>query len=142
MNPSKLIYISILLAIPALPQPSWEPRASADIAEALKKTGAPSVSVVIIQDGNVAFSKAFGKADLASNRSAEPSTRYAVGSISKQFTVAAILLLQEEGRLSLDDKVGKFFPDLTQANQVTIRQLLSHTAGYEDFAPQDYLIPE
>jgi len=142
VNPSKLIYISILLAIPALPQPSWEPRASADIAEALKKTGAPSVSVVIIQDGNVAFSKAFGKADLASNRSAEPSTRYAVGSISKQFTVAAILLLQEEGRLSLDDKVGKFFPDLTQANQVTIRQLLSHTAGYEDFAPQDYLIPE
>jgi D-alanyl-D-alanine carboxypeptidase len=132
----------MLLAIPALAQPSWEPQASADISDALKKTGAPSISVVIIQDGNVAFSKAFGKADLASNRAAETGTRYAVGSISKQFTVAAILLLQEEGRLSLDDKVGKFFPDLTQANQITIRQILSHTAGYEDFAPQDYLIPE
>jgi D-alanyl-D-alanine carboxypeptidase len=125
-----------------LAQPTWEPKASADITEALKKTGAPSVSVVIVQDGTVAFSKAFGKADLASNRAAEPGTRYAVGSISKQFTVAAILLLQEEGRLSLDDKVAKYFPDLTQANQITIRQLLSHTAGYEDFAPQDYLIPE
>jgi D-alanyl-D-alanine carboxypeptidase len=132
----------MLLAIPALAQPSWEPKASADIAEALKKTGAPSVSVVIVQDGTMAFSKAFGKADLASNRAAEPGTRYAVGSISKQFTVAAILLLQEEGRLSLDDKVAKYFPNLTQANQITIRQVLSHTAGYEDFAPQDYLIPE
>jgi CubicO group peptidase (beta-lactamase class C family) len=142
VNPSKLICISTLAAVAALAQPSWEPKASADILEALKKTGAPSVSVVIVQDGAVAFSKAFGKADLASNRAAEPGTRYAVGSISKQFTVAAILLLQEEGRLSLDDKVAKFFPDLTQANQITIRQLLSHTAGYEDFAPQDYLIPE
>jgi D-alanyl-D-alanine carboxypeptidase len=142
VNPSKLICISMLLAFAALAQPSWEPKASADILEALKKTGAPSVSVVIVQDGAVAFSKAFGKADLASNRAAESGTRYAVGSISKQFTVAAILLLQEEGRLSLDDKVAKFFPDLTQANQITIRQLLSHTAGYEDFAPQDYLIPE
>jgi D-alanyl-D-alanine carboxypeptidase len=131
-----------LLAVPGSAQPSWEQKASTDIAEALKKTGAPSVSVVIIQDGTTAFSKAFGKADLASNRAAEPGTRYAVGSISKQFTVAAILLLQEEGRLSLDDKVAKFFPGLTQANQITVRQLLSHIAGYEDFAPQDYLIPE
>ena len=142
MDPSKLAWIFALLAIPALAQPAWEQKASADINGALKKTGAPSVSVVIIQDGEVAFSKAFGKADLARNRAAEPGTRYAVGSISKQFTVAAILLLQEEGRLSLDDKVAKFFPDLTQANQITIRQVLSHTAGYEDFAPQDYLIPE
>jgi len=132
----------VLLAIPALAQHSWDQKASADIAAALKKTGAPSVSVVIIQDGAIAFSKAFGKADLASNRAAEPGTRYAVGSISKQFTVAALLLLEEEGRLSLDDKVAKFFPDLTQANQITIRQILSHTAGYEDYAPQDYLIPE
>jgi D-alanyl-D-alanine carboxypeptidase len=142
VKPSRLNWILVLLAIPALAQPSWEQKASADISEALKKTGAPSVSVVIIQDGTTAFTKAFGKADLASNRPAEPSTRYAVGSISKQFTVAAILLLQEEGRLSLDDKVAKFFPDLTQADQITLRQLLSHTAGYEDFAPQDYLIPE
>ncbi len=68
--------------------------------------------------------------------------RYAVGSISKQFTAAALLLEQEQGKLSLDDKVSKYFPDLTRANEVTIRELLSHTSGYEDYAPQDYLIPE
>jgi D-alanyl-D-alanine carboxypeptidase len=67
--------------------------------------------------------------------------RYSIGSISKQFTAAAILLLQEEGKLSLDDKVGKFVPNLTRANEVTIRQLLSHTSGYQDYWPQDYVMP-
>lgn len=90
----------------------------------------------------MAFAKAFGQADLAINRAADSGTRYAVGSISKQFTAAAILLLQEEGKLSLDDPVSKYFPDLTRANEITIRQLLTHTSGYEDYAPQDYLIPE
>ena len=67
--------------------------------------------------------------------------RYSIGSISKQFTAAAILLLQEQGKLSLDDKVGKYVPDLTRANEVTIRQLLSHTSGYQDYWPQDYVMP-
>src|SRR5439155_8492801 len=80
--------------------------------------------------------------NIAENRAADVNTRYAVGSISKQFTAAAILLLQEQGKLSLDDKVSKYFPDLTRAAEVSIRQLLSHTSGYEDYAPQDYIIPE
>jgi CubicO group peptidase (beta-lactamase class C family) len=67
--------------------------------------------------------------------------RYSIGSISKQFTAAAILLLQEERKLSLDDKVAKFIPDLTRANEVAVRQLLSHTSGYQDYWPQDYVPP-
>jgi len=112
------------------------------IAAALAATGAPSVSVAVVQDGRLTYAKAFGKADIASNRDAGPSTRYAIGSVSKQFTSAALLLLQEQGKLSLDDKVAKYFPELTRANEITIRQLLSHTSGYEDYAPQDYLIPD
>jgi D-alanyl-D-alanine carboxypeptidase len=134
--------IAILFSCVLSAEPAWQQKASDGIAGALKKTGAPSASVVVIEDGKIAFAQAFGKADLASNRNAEATTRYAVGSISKQFTVAALLLLQEQGKLSLDDKVAKYFPDLTEANQITIRQLLSHTSGYEDYAPQDYLIPE
>jgi CubicO group peptidase (beta-lactamase class C family) len=88
------------------------------------------------------YAKAFGFADIAAQRRAEPTTRYGVGSISKQFTVAAILLAQDAGKLSLDDKVAKYYPDLTRADEITIRELLSHTSGYEDYAPQDYLIPE
>jgi D-alanyl-D-alanine carboxypeptidase len=112
------------------------------IAATLKQSGAPSVSVAVVKDGATVYARAFGEADIAAGRAAGTETRYAVGSISKQFTAAALLLAQEEGRLSLDDKVSKYFPDLTRAGEITIRNLLSHTSGYEDYAPQDYIIPE
>jgi CubicO group peptidase (beta-lactamase class C family) len=112
------------------------------IAATLKESGAPSVSVALVKDGKLVFAKAFGKASLAPERPATTETRYAVGSISKQFTAAAILLAQEQGQLSLEDKVAKYFPDLTRAGDITIRQLLTHTSGYEDYAPQDYIIPD
>jgi D-alanyl-D-alanine carboxypeptidase len=104
--------------------------------------GVPSASVAVIQDGKLVWAKAYGEANIEENRKAELSTRYAVGSISKQFTAAALLLEQERSKLSLDDTVAKYLPELTRANEVTVRQLLSHTSGYEDYAPQDYLIPE
>ena len=66
--------------------------------------------------------------------------RYSIGSISKQFTATAILLLQEQGKLSLDDAVGKYVPGLTRGDEVTIRQILSHTSGYQDYWPEDYVM--
>ena len=122
--------------------PDLEKKLDERIAAALKSTGAPSVSVAVVSGDKLVYAKAFGEADIAAHRAADTDTRYAVGSISKQFTAAAILLMQEEGKLSLDDLVAKYFPELTRANEITIRQLLSHTSGYEDFAPQDYIIPE
>ena len=112
------------------------------IPAALAAAGAPSVSIAVIRDGRVTYAEAFGRADIAKNQGATVETRYAAGSISKQFTAAGLLLEQEQGKVSLDDKVSKFYPDLTRANEVTIRELLSHTSGYEDYAPQDYMIPE
>src|SRR4029077_13177004 len=72
---------------------------------------------------------------------ASPAMRYSIGSVSKQFTATAILLLAERGKLSLDDKVSRWLPDLTRGNEVTVRQLLSMTSGYQDFWPQDYVMP-
>jgi CubicO group peptidase (beta-lactamase class C family) len=66
--------------------------------------------------------------------------RYGVGSISKQFTAAAMLLLQQDGKLRIDDPVEKYVPGLMRGKEVTIRQILSHTSGYQDFWPQDYLM--
>ncbi len=109
--------------------------------DTLASTGVPSASVAIVRDGQVVFTKAYGDARLESKTAATPAMRYSIGSISKQFTAAAMLLLQEQGKLSLDDKVGKYVPDLTRANDVTIRQLLSHTSGYQDYWPQDYVMP-
>jgi CubicO group peptidase (beta-lactamase class C family) len=107
--------------------------------ETLAATGVPSASVAVVKDGQIAYVQAYGDARLAPRLPARPEMRYSVGSISKQFTAAAILMLQEEGKLSLDDTVAKFLPDLTRAKEVSIRQLLSHTSGYQDYWPQDYV---
>jgi len=109
--------------------------------DALASTGVPSASVAIVKDGQIVYLQAYGQARIEPRTPAKPEMRYSIGSISKQFTVTAILLLQEQGKLSLDDKVSRFVPNLTRANEVTIRQLLSHTSGYQDFWPQDYMMP-
>jgi CubicO group peptidase (beta-lactamase class C family) len=134
----------LFCVLPAAAQPSLEldRKLSATIADALKASGAPSVSVAVVQNGKMVYARAFGTAEVAKSRAADEATRYAIGSVSKQFTAAALLLLEEQGKLSLDDKVSKYFPALTRGADITIRQLLSHTSGYEDYAPQDYMIPE
>lgn len=117
--------------------------ASIDAAaeKALADSGAPSVSIAVVKDGRIAYVKGYGNARLQPATPARPEMRYSIGSVSKQFTAAAILMLVEEGRLSLDDKVGRYLPGLTRANEVTIRQLLSHTSGYQDYYPLDYVAP-
>src|ERR1700734_4475116 len=71
--------------------------------DALAKTGVPSASLAIVMDGQIAYLHAYGDARLDPKTPAKPEMRYSIGSISKQFTAAAILLLQEQGKLSLDD---------------------------------------
>src|SRR6202050_117038 len=107
----------------------------------LESTGVPSASVAIVKDGALAYAHAYGNARLDPSTPATSEMRYKIGSISKQFTATAILMLAEQGKLSLDDPVSRFVPDLTRAKEVTIRQLLSHTSGYQDYWPQDYVPP-
>jgi D-alanyl-D-alanine carboxypeptidase len=109
-------------------------------AEVLKATGVPSASVAVVQDGRVAYVKAYGRARLEPVMMAAPRMQYSIGSISKQFTAAMMLLLVQEGKVKLDDPVGKYLPELTRANEVTIRQVLSMTSGYQDFWPEDYVM--
>jgi D-alanyl-D-alanine carboxypeptidase len=110
-------------------------------SDTLTKSGAPSISIAVVKDGRIAYVHAYGKASLDPTTPAKTDMPYSIGSVSKQFTATAILLLQEQGKLSLDDKVAKFIPDLTRANEISIRQLLSHTSGYQDYWPQDYVFP-
>lgn len=110
-------------------------------SDVLAKTGAPSASISVVKDGKLAYVRAYGIADVETHTRATTAMRYSIGSISKQFTSAAVLLLAEEGSLSLDDKVGRWLPEITRAGDVTIRQLLSMTAGYQDYWPQDYVMP-
>ncbi|HEU4734573.1 MAG TPA: serine hydrolase domain-containing protein [Kofleriaceae bacterium] len=111
-------------------------------AKVLEETGVPSAVVAAVADGKLVYAHAYGDARLEPKTPATPQMRYSIGSISKQFTAAALLLLAEDGKLSIDDKVGKYIPGLTRGDDITIRQLLSHTSGYPDYAPQDYMVPE
>ncbi|NNM76976.1 beta-lactamase family protein [Sphingomonas sp. ID1715] len=106
-------------------------------ADALKQTGVPSASVAVVTDGKLQFAKAYGR-QRSDSAPASTAAAYPIASMSKQITAAAILLLAEDGKLSLDDLVSKYLPDLTDADQITIRQLLSHTSGYRDYWPQNY----
>jgi CubicO group peptidase (beta-lactamase class C family) len=112
--------------------------------QVLEQTGVPSASVAVVQHGKLVYTHAYGTARLATDAApalaSTPAMRYSIGSISKQFTAAAILLLQEDGKLKLDDAVGKYVPGLTRGNEVTIRQILSHTSGYQDYWPEDYVM--
>ena len=112
----------------------------AAVRAAIAASGAPSASVAVVKDGEIVYVKAFGQADLATSLAATPATRYQIASVSKEFTAAAALLLVEDGKLSLDDHVSKWFPELTSADKITVRQLLSHTSGYSDYWPQDYVM--
>lgn len=124
----------------SLPAPM---RASIDSAarDVLAHTGAPSASIAVVRDGQLVYANAYGNAHIAPPLAATPVMRYSIGSVSKQFTATAILLLAERGKLTLDDKVGRWLPTLTRANDVTIRQILSMTSGYQDYWPQDYVMP-
>jgi CubicO group peptidase (beta-lactamase class C family) len=123
-----------------LPQATVD-RIDAMANKALADTGAPSASVAVVKDGKVAYVKAYGNARLEPATPASPGMRYSIGSVSKQFLAGALLLLVQEGKLSLDDRVGRFLPSLTRANDITLRQLLSHTSGYQDYYPLDYVAP-
>ena len=109
-------------------------------SQVLQQTGVPSASLAVVQGGKLVYTQAYGKASLDPQKAATPEMRYSIGSISKQFTAAAILMLQEEGKLSLDDVVGKYVSGLTRGDEVTIRQILSHTSGYQDYWPEDYVM--
>jgi len=111
----------------------------ATVTEVLEETGVPSASVAIVHEGAIAWTKAYGLARLDPPTPATTTMRYPIGSISKQFTAAAVAMLAAEGKLSLDDRLADFFPDLTRAGDITLRQLLSHTAGIRDYWPQDYV---
>ena len=141
--PAVFVAILFLASVAQVESISPELRQKIDHAatDVLTATGVPSASIAIVKDGQITYLQAYGKGRLDPATPARPEMRYSIGSISKQFTATAILLLQEQGKLSLDDKVAKFIPNLTRANEVSIRQLLSHTSGYQDYWPQDYVPP-
>lgn len=104
-----------------------------DVQTILSRTGAPGATIAIYKDGKPLYSHAYGWRDLEKHTAATVDTHYEVGSITKQFTAAAVLQLKEAGKLDLDAKLAAYLPDAPHAKDVTLRQLLSHTSGMPDY---------
>jgi D-alanyl-D-alanine carboxypeptidase len=109
------------------------------VAAQVREQGFPGLSLTIVRAGKVVLAKGYGKRSLEDGAPVDPNTPFAVGSVTKQFTCACILLLAEDGKLSVDDKVGKFYPNLTSAGDVSLYDLMAHTSGYADYYPLDFV---
>jgi D-alanyl-D-alanine carboxypeptidase len=104
----------------------------ADASRALRKTGAPAVILFAIDDGRESVA-ALGFADLRRRARARAGDRFWIGSVSKTFTAAVVLQLVGEGKLSLDDPVSRWLPELPNGDGIAVRRLLDHTSGLPDY---------
>lgn len=93
----------------------------------------PGICVLVARDGKVVFQGALGLADTASGRKLDANSKFRIGSVTKQFTAAAILKMVEEGKISVDDTLEKYLPDFPRGEDVTIHQLLTHTSGIPSY---------
>src|SRR5215211_3067497 len=93
------------------------------------KPNEPGAAVIVVTDGEVIFRKGQGMANLELDVRIEPDMVFRLGSITKQFTAVAILMLAEQGKLDLDDSISKFLPDYpTHDYRITVKHLLTHTS--------------
>lgn len=105
-----------------------------EVFEDLTKTGSPGCALGVYSDGKIVYSKGYGLANLELNVPITPRSVFDIGSTSKQFSAASILLLEKQGKLSLNDDIRKYIPELPDYGQkITILHLLNHTSGLRDY---------
>src|SRR5580765_8927182 len=105
----------------------------------LAKEGSPGCALAVARAGKIIYEKGYGLANIEQNVDITPQSIFDIGSTSKQFTAASILLLEKQGKLSVNDDVRKYIPELPDYSQgktgqkVTILQMLNHTSGLRDY---------
>lgn len=142
MRPVRAAVLSIFVLI--VPVLAWSQEAATPAADLTAKVDtlfaeynskeSPGCSVAVRQDGKTVVSRAYGMADLEHDVPNTPATVFEAGSVSKQFTAAAVVLLAQQGKLSLDDEVRKYIPELPDyGTPITIRHLIHHISGLRDW---------
>ncbi len=109
------------------------------VAAIVEAQHAVGVTVGVMHQGQVIFAKGYGTANVAAKTPVAPDTLFAIGSVTKQFTCAVALQLQQEGKLSFDDPVARYAPALTRAADITVRDLAGMVSGYRDYYPLDFV---
>jgi CubicO group peptidase (beta-lactamase class C family) len=138
------IFVLTCIALAQASRAQSNPAADVDsyIAGQLREQHIPGLAFAIIRDGQLVKSQGYGLANIELNVPVKPETVFQLGSIGKQFTATAILLLAEDGKLSLNDKIAKYFPAAPGAwTNITIRHLLNHTSGLADYTDDEYVRP-
>jgi D-alanyl-D-alanine carboxypeptidase len=130
------------LSVCAEPPKSFDIKAiDAYLASQVKTEGFVGLSAVVMKDGKMVLAKSYGKASVKTGAEVGTNTLFGAGSITKQFVCVCVLMLAEEGKLSVQDKVAKYYPDLARATDVTLYDLMTHVSGYRDYAPLDFMPP-
>jgi CubicO group peptidase (beta-lactamase class C family) len=138
---STLVLHASVLAAAEAPQ-SLAERIDAAIASEYRSDG-PGATIIVVKDGKTVFRKAYGMADIANKRPLSPDMALRIGSITKQFTATAILMLADEGKLSVDDDITRFLPDYpTHGRRITIEHLLTHTSGIQSYTDKPEYEPD
>jgi len=145
-----ILLISLLVHVDGFAFQEKDFEKQLDLLCAQWNNNTPGGALLVTKEGNVIYKKCFGLANLEHKVPIRPNTLFELASVSKQFTAFATLLLEKEGRISLDDEIQKYLPELPQWEKpVTIRHLLHHTSGlweynilrnYAGFKYQDYYI--
>jgi D-alanyl-D-alanine carboxypeptidase len=128
-----LVVASPTMAKTAAPAGKLAESIDNDVWTVLHRTETPGATILVVRDGQLLYSNAYGFRELEGQIPAGVDTHYEIGSITKQFTAAAILQLQDAGKLSIDAKVSTYLPDAPHAGEITLRQLLTHTSGLPDY---------
>jgi D-alanyl-D-alanine carboxypeptidase len=132
---------AILLLVALTVQATAQAPASGNLTSAINqemekmfKANEPGAAVIVVRDGQVVFRKGYGMANMELGVAIEPDMIFRIGSITKQFTAVSILMLVEQGKLSLSDEITKFLPDYpTQGHKITVEHLLTHTSGIKSY---------
>ena len=117
---------------PRPPLKDW-PTLDAMADNMIRRKMSPGISISVAHAGTLLYSKGFGTASFTTEAPVTSQSSFRIGSITKQFTAAAILLMAERGALKVDDTLAKFMPTFPRADEITLRQMLSHTAGLSDY---------
>ncbi|HUX86393.1 MAG TPA: serine hydrolase domain-containing protein, partial [Chloroflexota bacterium] len=114
---------------------------SGDVVQAIDRmigelypAGEPGAAAIVVKEGQVVFRKAYGMANLELGVAMRADHIFRIGSITKQFTAATILMLVEQGKLALDDEISTFLSDYpTHGHRISIKHLLTHTSGIKNY---------
>ena len=133
-NPFRVISLIVLLSTAAFTQTPTPDPVDTYVNSEMQKQHIPGLSLLVARDGNIVRAQGYGFSNVELQVPVKPETIFQSGSVGKQFTATAVMMLVEEGKIHLDDPIANYFKDAPAAwRQVTIRELLSHTAGFTDY---------